>query len=76
MNCQDVNQICDKNQYKEAGLFEKIKLTIHLIYCKTCKKYSSRNKKLTDTLVKCNIKTVPKEDKNAMKDKLQQELTS
>ena len=44
--CDEANLVCDKTQYKEATLWEKIKLNIHLIYCKVCRKYSKNNKKI------------------------------
>ena len=50
--CNEANHVCDKNQYKEASLLEKIKLTIHLLYCKACRKYSKNNSKLTQILSK------------------------
>ncbi|UZO82462.1 hypothetical protein NBT05_08300 [Aquimarina sp. ERC-38] len=47
VSCDDANHFCDKNQYKEASLLEKVLLNVHLIYCSACRKYSSRNGKLT-----------------------------
>ena len=75
MKCQEANHVCDKSQYKEAGLWEKIKLTIHLIYCLACRKYSSQNKKLTQAIVNSDLKSISQDDKNAMKNKLQEELS-
>jgi len=45
--CEEANHVCDKTQYKEATLWEKIKLNIHLMYCNACRKYTKRNTKLT-----------------------------
>ena len=45
--CEEANLVCDKTQYKEATLWEKIKLNIHLIYCKVCRKYTKTNTTLT-----------------------------
>ena len=45
--CEEANHVCDKSQYKEATLWEKIKLNIHLIYCRACRKYTAKNTKLT-----------------------------
>lgn len=47
LECHEANHICDKNQYKEASFWEKVKLTIHLIYCRACRNYTSKNTKLT-----------------------------
>ena len=45
--CKEANHVCDKTQYKEATLWEKIKLNIHLLYCKACRKYTKKNTQLT-----------------------------
>lgn len=45
--CDKANHTCDKSQYKEASLPEKIKLNIHLIYCKAYREYTKTNIKLT-----------------------------
>ncbi|WCO00993.1 glycine dehydrogenase [Psychroserpens ponticola] len=50
--CKDANHVCDKTQYKEASLWEKIKLNIHLIYCRACRKYTKKNSQLTKLVTK------------------------
>ncbi|MCK8480075.1 glycine dehydrogenase [Psychroserpens algicola] len=50
--CKEANHVCDKTQYKEATLWEKIKLNIHLLYCKACRKYTKNNAKLTKLITK------------------------
>jgi len=45
--CEEAQHTCDKSQYGEASLFEKIRLNIHLIYCKACRNYTAKNIKLT-----------------------------
>ena len=50
--CDEANHVCDKTQYKEATLWEKIKLNIHLIYCFACRKYTKKNAKLTKLVAK------------------------
>ena len=50
--CEEANHVCDKTQYKEASLWEKIKLNIHLIYCRACRKYTKNNTKLTKLVTK------------------------
>ncbi len=47
INCNEATAICNKNQYKEASLWEKIKLIIHLFICKACGQYSKQNTTLT-----------------------------
>ena len=47
LNCDQATTICDKSQYGEVSLFEKIKLTFHLFLCKKCGKYTKQNGILT-----------------------------
>ena len=75
MKCENANHVCDKGQYKEASFLERIKLTIHLIYCSACRKYSARNNKLSNALKTSDLKTISKEDKNGIKEKLHQEMS-
>ena len=75
MKCQEANHVCDKSQYNEAGFWEKVRLTIHLIYCRACRKYSSQNKKLTKTIANSDLKSISQDDKKVMKNKLQEELS-
>lgn len=74
MKCKDANHVCDKSQYKEANLWEKIKLSIHLIYCSYCRKYSANNNKLTEVIKDSNIQTISETEKETMDKKLHQEM--
>lgn len=47
ISCDEATKICDKNQYNEASLLEKIKLNFHLFLCKKCGLYSKQNNILT-----------------------------
>lgn len=47
LSCDEATKICDKNQYGEASLWEKIKLSFHLFLCKKCGLYSKQNTVLT-----------------------------
>ncbi len=50
ISCDEATAICDKNQYGQASLFDKIKLNIHFIRCKFCKLYTKQNTYLTRLL--------------------------
>jgi hypothetical protein len=52
ITCDQATVICDKNQYKEASLLEKMKLGIHLFLCKKCGLYSKQNKMMSVCLQK------------------------
>ncbi len=72
LECHEANHFCDKNQYKEATFWEKVRLNIHLIYCRACRKYTARNTKLTKAYKNPKVKTADKEE---LKARLQQELS-
>lgn len=43
LSCDQATTICDKSQYGEVTLFEKIKLNLHIFLCKKCGKYTKQN---------------------------------
>lgn len=47
ITCDEATTICDKSQYKEASIFEKLQLSWHLFMCKICGMYVQQNKTLT-----------------------------
>ena len=50
INCNQGKMLCDKNQYKEASFLEKIKLNFYLLVCSECRKYTSKNIKLSKAM--------------------------
>jgi len=74
LECHEANHICDKNQYKEAGFWEKVKLTFHLIYCRACRGYTANNSKLTKAIKNPKVHSVTTNEKNALKERLAREL--
>ncbi|GAA4278208.1 hypothetical protein [Aquimarina mytili] len=75
VSCSDANHFCDKNQYKEASFWEKVKLNVHLIYCRACRKYSSNNGKLTKLVKDPKVISINEYEKNAMKERLKQKMS-
>ena len=73
--CDKANHTCDKSQYKEATLLEKFKLFIHLIYCSACREYSANNIKLTNILKNPKAQTMKIDEKEALKQRLKEELS-
>jgi len=73
--CEEANHVCDKTQYKEASLLEKIKLSVHLLYCKACRNYTKNNSKLTK-IINNNINnaSISKEGKEKIKSAFEKEL--
>lgn len=66
--CEEAGHICDKNQYKEASFWQRVKLIIHLIYCSVCRKYSKNNLKLTKLSSKPEVECLTSNEKDAMKE--------
>lgn len=81
ITCQEANEICNKSQYNEATLSEKIKLNIHIFFCKICAMYSKQNNKLSILFkaksmdCKNHIRCMKEDDKELLKEKLR-EMTS
>lgn len=65
--CDEANHVCDKTQYKEASLWEKIMLNIHLIYCRACRKYTKLNTNLTKAIENSHVKCLDQQCKKNMK---------
>lgn len=76
VSCDKATHTCDKSQYNEASLWEKIKLNIHLIYCKACRKYSANNSKLTKITNKPEINCLKNSEKEKLKANFNKELQS
>ena len=79
LTCDEATAICDKNQYGEASISEKISLTFHLLICKYCKKYTKQNNLMTrlfgQFLTHCDeTHELSEEDKTEIEKNLQKEL--
>ena len=75
ISCDEANHTCDKSQYKEASLWEKIKLNIHLIYCRACRKYTKNNTKLTKLVNNDDVDCIKLSEKEQMRESFQKELS-
>ena len=74
ISCDEASDICNKKQYKEATWWQVLKLRYHLLICKTCNKYSTKNAKFTTLCEKANLHVISQEEKEAMKKKLEKQL--
>jgi len=64
--CEKANHVCDKIQYKEASFVEKIKLNFHLLICRACRKYTSKNQKLTKVVKDSKVECLNCSEKEAL----------
>jgi hypothetical protein len=76
VSCDKAAHTCDKTQYKEASFWEKIKLNIHLLYCKACRKYSANNAKLTKLTHKPEVDCLKNCEKEKLETNLKKEIES
>ena len=74
ISCDVANHVCDKTQYNEASLWEKIKLNIHLFYCKACRKYTQNNQKLTKVVKESKVQCLDAVVKESLKKQFESEL--
>ncbi len=74
VSCEEAQHICDKAQYDEAGLWEKIKLNIRLSWCKITRAYYKRNIKLTEKIKESQVECLDVKHKNDMRKKLDQAI--
>lgn len=75
LDCTEANHTCNKTQYNDASFFEKIKLNLHLLYCRACRKYSSNNGKLTKVMNNSEIDFLNTSEKDILKDNFEKELS-
>lgn len=73
-SCEKAAIICNKAQYNEATLIEKLKLKFHILMCKRCLKYSKKNTALTGLCQKAHLQVLSETDKTVIKDKLKNEV--
>jgi len=79
INCDEATAICDKSQYGEATIYDKIRLSYHLLVCKYCKTYSKQNNLMSQLFGKhlspCDgSEKLTEEEKLELEKKLQKEL--
>lgn len=73
--CSAAGHTCDKTQYNDATLWEKIKLNIHLIYCRACRKYTKNNGRLTKMMNNSELEFLKATEKDALKSNFEKELS-
>lgn len=73
ISCDEAVIICHKAQYKEAGFWERVKLTFHLFYCQGCNQFSKKNKTLTSLCDKADLHQLTEQEKCELREKLNRE---
>jgi len=74
ISCDEAAVICNKSQYKEASLSEKLKFKLHILFCRTCAVFSKKNKQLTSLMDKAKLYVMSDSEKKALKQKIEEQL--
>lgn len=74
ISCEEAFHICDKAQYGEATLIEKIKLNLRYLWCRLTKSYVNRNKKLTHAIKIANVQSLHQTERQQLLEKFNQQL--
>jgi hypothetical protein len=80
LTCDEATTICDKNQYNEATLWEKIKLSVHIFLCNKCGLYSKQNSIMTECyethkeFEKSKLNGLCEEEKKHMEEKVEAKM--
>lgn len=72
--CSEASLVCDKSQYKESSFWEKVKLHVHLLYCKVCRDYTKTNSKLTSIIAQSKVRCMDKKNKESLKNEFNKVL--
>ena len=70
INCEKAAEICDKAQYHEASIWQRVLLRTHHILCVNCRKHAVKNGKLTKLCSKAKLKTMDETKKQEIKQQL------
>lgn len=76
LSCTEATQICDKQEYGEASIWEKLKLHFHVFFCKKCGVYNKENHLLTKCFkfhkkeLKNGIHCLNEEEKTILKNEI------
>ena len=74
VSCKEAKHICDKKQYNEASVWERMKLSIRLSWCRFTKAYSKDNNKLTQVIKKSEINCLKHDERSKLQQQFNQEL--
>lgn len=74
ISCEESGHICDKAQYDEASLVEKLKFKFHSLMCAVCRQHSKTNDKLTALINKVKANNLSSREKDTIKSSFEKEL--
>ncbi len=74
ISCEEAFYICDKSQYGESTLWEKIKLNLRYIWCRLTRAYVKQNMGLTNAIKISNLQCLQPTEREQLMEKFSQKL--
>ncbi len=74
ISCEEAFHICDKSQYGEATLWEKIKLNLRFIWCRFTQAYVKKNRKLTKAIKISKVECLQQTEREQLIERFNQQL--
>lgn len=74
ISCEEAFHICDKSQYGEATLWEKVKLNLRFIWCHFTRAYVSKNRKLTKAMRASKVQCLNQNERDQLLNSFNQQL--
>lgn len=74
ISCEEAMHICDKAQYGEATLWEKIELKIRLSWCHFTKGYAKKNNQLSAFIKQHRIECLKSNERKQLQEAFEHQL--
>ncbi|MGJ8592517.1 MAG: hypothetical protein ACSHXF_08210 [Aquaticitalea sp.] len=74
ISCEEAFHICDKSQYGEASLWEKIQLNFRYIYCRFTQSYVKKNRHLTKAMKTSNVQCLQNSEREQLVENFNRQL--
>ena len=74
ITCEEAYHICDKSQYGESSMWEKIKLNLRYVWCRFTRAYVQKNIKLTKAMRLAKVQSLEQHERDLMVHKFNQLL--
>lgn len=69
-SCEKIILYCDRSQYGEVGSWQRARMMWHFFFCLTCKSYSKKNSKLSESIKKSKLSSLKPNEMVEIKRKL------
>lgn len=73
--CDDAANVCDRSQYSESTVSERLLMKFHHVICRICREHSALNGKLSRAIKKANLQSFPEHKKRELRKVIQQEIS-